>query len=78
MEHDACTNAAVAKRVQPDPSNSRVTYRVWTPSDLSCIVLDKFIDGWMEEQHVHNPGDESYGFWREALLSDNRYPAWQF
>ena len=78
MQHDACTNAAIAKRVQPDPSNPRVVYRVWTPSDLSFIVLDVFIDGWMEEQHVHNPGDESYRFWREGLYSDSRYPAWQF
>lgn len=77
-EHNASISAAIAKRVQPDQSNNNRIFRVWTPSDFSFIAVDVFINGFMEEQHIHNPNDESYKFWRGGLLSDTRYPAWQF
>lgn len=78
MKYNASTDAAIAKRVQPDPSNPHAVYRVWTPSDMAFIALDVFINGYMEKQHIHEPGDESYTFWRGGLLDDHSYEPWQW
>ena len=77
MQYDATIEAAIAIRVQTDPTNPNVIYRVWTPSDQSYIVVDVFINGWMESQNVHSPGNDSFDFWRVAM-DENRYPAWKW
>jgi hypothetical protein len=63
MQYDATTDAAIARR-------NMHGWRIWTPSDLAYVCVDVFRDGWLEEQHVHRPGDESYGFWRQILEND--------
>ena len=52
MQHDACTNAAIAKRVQPDPSNPRVIYRVGsTFFDADMRPVEIVIDDYFVENN---------------------------